>query len=300
MHHELDFTGSGAFSAIYAPFGYNQPTLQMDDYVVAVLAAAEELGQSIKPVVQHRDGRGGYESQASAFVIAHGDHCIVVTANHVVADPGPKLVILGNKNSLVWPARFNTLEPLGPDIGDADLAYITGTVLDGKEIQPIGFDRIAVNYDVVPDSSFLAIGFPRSQNRVNRSDSTLRRRQFFSVCAAAPQSTYHALQLDPRVHISVRYDPARGRLAHNRNPQRGADPHGMSGGILFTPVQMKSSERIWYDCLIAGVLVGYHPAPDNILVATRIDCLADAIAPARAEVNRTHRGKLTQARLTSP
>lgn len=63
----------------------------------------------------------------------------------------------------------------------------------------------------------------------------------------------------------------------------------MSGGILTLALATGPESGRQIVLLVAGVLVEYDAAPENVLLPSRLDCLADALAPGRPELERTHR-----------
>jgi len=97
------------------------------------------------------------------------------------------------------------------------------------------------------------------------------------------------MALDERVHLAVKYDPAEMK-GPDGEAMRGPSLRGMSGGGLFLVVGSETQTGIEVTLLLAGILTTCRGEPHNALIATRVDCLLDAISPTRPEERRTHSG----------
>jgi hypothetical protein len=258
-------------------------------------AAAREVARSIKPVLEREQGSAGLRQIGSAFILRFGDEGAIVTAEHTVSGPESKVVALMEGKGIKWPREYFAIDGNAIGIPTADVAYAFGEVRPDAHglMAGLGPDQIAVGYSFDEGTSFISMGYPASRAKVRNADASLKNQMFFVSGQRAASSAYQKLGLDERVHIAVHYDP---KAVQNMDGEwkQGADPHGMSGGLLFAPMTHVVGTTSKILLLVAGVLTDFHRAPDNILVATRIDCVLDAIAPSRPEIERTHISRSSQ------
>jgi Trypsin-like peptidase domain len=265
--------------------------IEMDRNLAKVRVAAHDAAKCILPILEIEEGSGGRRHVGSAFVIRAGDRAAFVTAAHVVEGPTRKTVVLSETGKLQrWPTPHGVLIPLGAGIPDADVAYMTGTFTeDTGALKTITAETIATNLAVRPDMSFVAIGYPGSRTRIMSGNQTLRPVTFTGISSPVSPDALAQLGLDPRVHLAMNYDRKK-MIGPDGSRMEGPTLKGMSGGGLFVVAANQGADGIELTLLLAGVLIEYRGAPDNVVVATRIDCLLDAISPARPLAERTHIG----------
>ena len=265
--------------------------MEMDRNLAKVRAAARDVGKCILPVFETEEGSGGRRHVGSAFVIRAGDRAAFVTAAHVVDGPTRKTVVLSEAGKLQrWPARHGVLVPVGAGISDADVAYMTGSFTeDTGALRTITVDTIATNLTVQTDMSFVAIGYPGSRTRIMNGNQTLRPVTFTGISSPVSSDGFARLGLDPRVHLAMKYD-AKKMIGPDGSKMEGPTLKGMSGGGLFVVVGNQGADGIELNLLLAGVLTEYRKSPHNVVIATRLDCLLDAISPQRPPAERTHIG----------
>jgi hypothetical protein len=251
--------------------------------------AARGVARSIKPVLEREQGSAGLKQIGSAFILRFGDEGAIVTAEHTVSGPETKIVALMEGKATRWPREYFTIEGNGSGIPTADVAYAFGEVHPDSRGLMTGLrpDQLAVGFAFAEGDSLIAMGYPASRAKVQNSDESLKNELFFVTGHRAGATVYQELRLDERVHIAVRYDPKAVRTMDGEWKQ-GAHPRGMSGGLVFAPMTQIDGAGSKMVLLGAGVLTAFYPAPHNVLVATRIACVLDAIAPSRREPERTH------------
>lgn len=237
-------------------------------------------GESVKPVLLVEEGSGGKQQIGSLFVLAMGKHRIVVTAAHVVQRAQRTLFGVTASRTSPWPTSYKVLTPVNAAYPDADVAYFTGVPNRGSAARATESLPIEAA-DVVeerPGMSFIAMGYPLSRNKLRDAQTRLRSGRMSVLIDSIAHDAYAALKLDPRVHLACRYDP-KDRVDEDGEEVTGAHPRGMSGGVLLAPsIEQSSAKKAYFVMRVAGVITLYHPAPANILVATRIQHLLDAIA----------------------
>jgi hypothetical protein len=265
--------------------------IEMDRNLAKLRVAARDAAKCILPVFETEEGSGGRRHVGSAFVIRAGDRAAFVTAAHVVDGPTQKTVVLSEAGNLQrWPARHAVLVSRSADISHADVAYMTGAFTeDTGALRTITLDAIATNLAVQPDMRFVAIGYPGSRTRIMNGNQKLRPVTFTTISTPASPDALIRLGLDPRVHLVMRYNP-KEMIGPDGSRMEGPTLKGMSGGGLFVLAGNQGSDGIELTLLLAGILTEYRRASHNVVVATRIDCLLDAISPARPLAEQTHIG----------
>jgi hypothetical protein len=253
-------------------------------------AAGRAVARSIKPVLEVEQGSGGLRQIGSAFILRFGSEGALVTAEHTVSGPEYKVVALMEGTGTKWPRSYFAIDGRQDDIPTADVAYAFGKISHDAEglMTGLGPDDIALGLEYDEGASFMSIGYPASRAKVRNADASIQNQLFFVSGHRVGDTIYQKLGLDSRVHIAVRYEPKAVRNMDGEW-QRGAEPRGMSGGLLLAPMTRLVGSTSHTLLLVAGVLTRYYPAPDCVLVATRIDCVLDAVAPSRPDAERTHR-----------
>ncbi len=95
-------------------------------------------------------------------------------------------------------------------------------------------------------------------------------------------SAYQEIDRDPATFIAISYDRSNTVSADGKRIV-SADPHGMSGGALFLPIRQDLGQGETRPILgLAGVLVEYHKAPANVLVAVRIGPIIQSLPSAQS------------------
>ncbi|HVX42229.1 MAG TPA: hypothetical protein VHB25_21890 [Gemmatimonadaceae bacterium] len=257
-------------------------------------AAARQVAKSIKPVLEIQEGSKRMKQVGSSFILRMGTRAALVTAAHTVSGPTTKVIALDKGSATRWPGQYLVLEPLRAGIPDADVAYSFGEVRAEADdlMGGIPLDRMAVNAVFPEGASFMAIGYPASKAEYTAADQSLRNQLFFVSGHRAGDSAYAKHGLDLSVHLAVSYDPKSVRTMDG-NLQQGPKPAGMSGGVLFAPMTLVRGAETSIVFFVAGILVEQRGSPHNLLIATRIDCLLDELAPGRPEPDRTHAARLT-------
>lgn len=252
-------------------------------------AAGQAVARSIKPVLEIEQGSAGLKQIGSAFILRFGSEGALVTAEHTVSGPETKVVALTESKAIKWPRSYFAIDGRRPDLPSGDVAYALGEISPDAQGRMTGLtpDQLAVGVEFAEGASFMSIGYPASRAKVRNANASLRNQLFFVSGHRVADSVYEKLALDQRVHIAVRYDPS---AVQNMDGQwqQGAKPSGMSGGLLFVPMTRTEGPTSDTVLLAVGALTRFYPAPDNVLVATRIDCVLDALRPGRPEPERTH------------
>jgi len=257
-----------------------------------LVAAARSVARAIRPVMRVLDGSGRLKHTGTAFILGNQNERLFVTAEHVLKGCEAKRVGVSEAGSLSWPRTYKRLASTTDRGPDADIAYTFAEVersVDGALSAAIPLESVAHSLVAEPGMSFLAVGFPSSKAKPRDAQTKLSTKLMSVVTHAEPEERYDQLQLDPSVFIATRYDPQALRGLDGEEFV-GADPHGMSGGVLFQPLLVSRNDgNPEVLLLIAGVLVRYYKAPHSSLVATRIDCLLDVVAPFRPLASRLYR-----------
>jgi hypothetical protein len=260
-----------------------------------VREAARAAAQFIHPVFETAEGNGRRKHIASSLILREGRRAAFVTAAHAVRGPSRKTVVLSTRGQIQnWPAEYAELQPVADGIGLADVAFVTGTITgETEEPRMFTLDQVAVDLDVRPDMSFVTIGYPASRTRIIDGNQALSPATFITISSPAPDAALLASGFDPRVHIAARYDQHEMR-APDGEPMEGPRLKGMSGGGLFVLAGVERDNEVVLSLLLAGVLIQHRGPPENLLVATRLDCVLDAVSPRRPAAARTHRVSQTR------
>lgn len=257
-----------------------------------LVAAARAAARAIRPVTRVKDGSGRLKQEGTAFILGNEHERLVVTAEHVVAGPEPAMFGVSREGSLPWPRRYKRLVTASDQGPHADVAYFfaeLGPTADENLAAALPLATAVRGLQVEPGMSLLAVGYPESKAKFRDAQTRLSNKVMSVVTQAKSREVYADLGLDPAVFIATHYD-AQALLSLDGGPSVGSDPHGMSGGVLFLPVEQRvegGEHRVLL--FVAGVLIQHRPTPQNTLISTRIDCLLDAVAPHRLPAERRYR-----------
>jgi len=243
------------------------------------------MSGAFRPISLLEDGSGKLRPTGTAFVLASGNRRVFVTAEHVVEGHELKYVGLSPEGGVYWPKKYWKLVPLIQDLPPADVAWATTNLApdaspDLAAALPLDLARPEFRLD--EGSSLVAIGYPASRAKVKQAHSVIATELMSVVGEAAPPNTYSELALDPRVHLAVTYRKD-GLVDASGSRIVGAHPKGMSGGGLFVVTYGQPRDRpLLVVLFLAGVLIRFHSAPHNVMVATRIECLLDGLDVPRS------------------
>jgi hypothetical protein len=244
--------------------------------------ASRSFGEYVIPVLDVEEGTARATPHGSACILQLADSGYVVTADHVVNGPTPKRTILKPNGVDTWPRPYMRIIPRESSIGEADLAYARGQ-LPTDEPYGITPQMIAPELPLAPGTSCVVIGFPNSRGSVRGYRAQYSSDRFFVVLQTVSTPALPDFRFDERVHIALSYDRAEMRTVEGER-QTGADPHGMSGGALCVGFEVDRRVHL----KIVGIVTRFYDAPHNIVIASRIECLLDAIGPSRPLERRTH------------
>lgn len=257
-----------------------------------LVAAARSAARAIRPVTRVLDGSGRLKHTGTAFTLGYQNKRLFVTAEHVLKGPEATRIGVSEAGSLSWPHSYKRLVSMAGDRPDADIAFAVAEIEPSADVAlsaALSLESVAHSLFAEDGMSLLAVGFPSSRARLRDAQTRLSTKLMYVVTHAEPEETYSNLQLDPAVFIATRYDRQELRGLGGEECV-GADPHGMSGGVLFQPFLVSDNDGKSEVLLrIAGVLIRYFDAPHSTLVATRVDCLLDVVAPFRPPASRLYR-----------
>jgi hypothetical protein len=256
-----------------------------------LLAAARSAARAIRPVTRVLDGSGRLEHTGTAFILGNQNERLVVTAEHVLKGPEAKRIGISESGSLSWPRNYRRLASTTGHGPDADIAFTFAEIEpsgDGTLSAAIPLESVTHSLTAIEGMSLLAVGFPSSKAKLRDAQTKLSTKLMYVVTLAEPDKAYETLELDQAVFIATRYD-RKALRGLDGEEFVGADPHGMSGGVLFQPLLVSDIDGKQEVLLrVAGVLTRYFDDPQNTLVATRIDCLRDVVAPYRSPSSRLY------------
>lgn len=250
--------------------------------------ATRSFGEYVIPILDLEEGTGRPTPHGSACILQLADSGYVVTADHVVNGTSPKRTILKPNGVDTWPRPYKRILPRDQSIGEADLAFARGQ-LEADEAYGLTPQMIAPELQLPLATSCVAIGFPISRGSVRGYRAQYSSERFFVVLQTVSAPVLPGFRFDERVHIALSYDRAEMRTVDGQR-QTGADPHGMSGGALC--VGFDEGQRMHLKLI--GILTHFYDAPHNIVIASRIECLLDAIGPSRPRERHTHESGMSE------
>ena len=242
------------------------------------------LSGCVCPISVAEEGSGGRRFRGSAVLISFGLHRIVVTAAHVVAGPETKYLGLSQAGSVIWPTAYARVSPLDTRTRDPDIAFAFLTVAAGTQgalPESLPFALLLPDHSLPEGASMVALGYPASRARATDAQ-TLLRADLMSVVgdlAPAGAATSDGGPPDARLAMSFRRDAF---VDDHGAAVVAADPHGMSGGALFLAATRTDADgHTQFAPRLVGILTEHHADPTNVLVASRIECLLDALGVRR-------------------
>jgi hypothetical protein len=231
----------------------------------------DSLFQSVFPIVYY-DEHDMVKIAGTAILVEHVNHHFLVTAAHVLRDPGSKYqlyVLLQDKAvHLDGPASISRI-PENENIPDIDTAYFAldyhPTLMTHlniyKSITLEEFDE-DVNY---VRKHYFVFGYPWRRARYNRTDNELSVKplQYFTDIIT-DRSLYEKFKRPTESHILVQYKPKSTKNADGKE-QLAPHPHGISGGPLFKALVDKNDNVI--ALILEGLLIEWKES--QVIVAVK-------------------------------
>jgi hypothetical protein len=216
--------------------------------------------------------------EGSSVALALGAARIVVTAKHVVSSAQSKVVSLGSAGAREWPATYRVLESLDPSDPDPDIAIAVAEVdeVTDAALPALPLTDLAPHGEYSAGDSVIVVGFPASKAKDLHSQNALRAKLLTATGDLVDNRMYGLLGRPMANHLLISY-VRDSCLDEDGATVVGAHPRGMSGGAVFiaTCGELPDGSIVGMPKLI-GILTGYRES-DNLLVATRIECLLDAM-----------------------
>jgi hypothetical protein len=240
--------------------------------------AARQMSSVLRPLLVAEEGTGRKRLYGTVTVVGFGDYRVLLTAEHCLSGPAPKFVMPTPGSVERWPASYERLVPARQHIPEADLAF-TGVQLDpyadAEAQQGLSPAQIATSSDCEEGQSLLAVGF-LANSKVRGHEARLHAKMMYAVAHAAPPAAYTALGAHPDTCITAHFDRSTS-LTLDGETVTAADPHGMSGGALFSIGRRDDPEHGQIVHLLVGILKRFPLDMGGSFVATRFDRIAEAI-----------------------
>jgi len=232
----------------------------------------QHFGNAFRLVLREIEGSTGREAWGTCTVFSDDAVRFVVTAQHVVKRPPRTYVTVPGEDTFPWPSAHSVLQPVSTGVPDADVAWARAVAKDEDTSLaggiPIGLAQLRV--PISSELSYLAVGFPSSKAKVRHGAAQSKARLMLAAVQLASVEVSKSLGLDDRVHCAFTYKRD-VRLDLDGRQLQGAEPHGMSGGVvlaLFTAGPEQSGTPPIP--VIVGILTEYHEKCEA-LVATRVE-----------------------------
>jgi hypothetical protein len=225
------------------------------------------------------EGTGDWRLTGSAFVVSAAERRIAITAEHVVRGPQKKFLSLSASGGLPWPREYLKLESvqMGEAPPDIALAIAEVTSAEPADLGPLPIDLLLPGQQFEPGTSMVGVGFPSSKAKVRGVNRTLATKLMSVVGDLTSDEVCERIGKSAATHLAMtfRQDAC---VDENSLPAPAARPKGMSGGPMFVAAyHTDASGTTRMIPRLVGVLVEHHDAPENVLVAVRIEVVLDAL-----------------------
>jgi len=253
--------------------------------------AVREIAACVRPVSLIESGSAGKRFVGSAVVVAAGSRRVVVTAEHVVAGPEPKLVGMSTVGSVQWPTNYSRVEPVNQLVPPVDLAFFVAEVESGNPfdlLPPLPVSRFLPGEDLPAGGSVVAVGFPSSRAKSRDGHKRLHSHRLSVVGDLAPLESYARVNRSPASFLAMEFRQD-GVVDEAGQPSTTAHPRGMSGGAMFAATFSADASGVRFTPRLVGILIEHHDEPDNLLVAARIECLLDATGSRHGDAAQRYR-----------
>jgi hypothetical protein len=128
--------------------------------------------------------------------------------------------------------------------------------------------------ELLPTTGFLALGYPHSKQPRYAGDGTYAALAYHFVTHYERIADDNTIGAEAMRHIAVGFD--RKGFAGPYGDDMMANPTGMSGGGLWRLPDTMNAEVL--EPHLVGLMIEYHRAPHNVLLATRLANLLWALA----------------------
>jgi hypothetical protein len=240
-------------------------------------------------------GRRAPKSVGSAVLIGVDGNRYLFTASHVFDHASrsvPIFAAASRRFAVLGPTIWRTkpshsrvdrtdlaIVPLGPD---ADDDWADNRCLSLDELDPI-----PRALDSAPATGFLAIGFPHSKQPRIFLDRAYTPYAHHFVTNYEPLTAGNRIDADPEKHIAIGFDASEfvSPFGDSTLPK----PTGMSGGGLWRiPNALAATDP---QATLVGILIEHHPAPERVILATRLGNPLQALARLDEKVYATIRSR---------
>jgi len=122
------------------------------------------------------------------------------------------------------------------------------------------------------------IGYPKTKTKRNPEQKITKCNPFTYHTTPKINSYYNDLGYDNRFNLLVEYDIKNLNTKKGSGKKPGPNPRGMSGGALFhVPFQTINYDKEPIMFYLVGILNYFHHENKKVIVATRIDFIAEII-----------------------
>lgn len=255
-----------------------------------------ELAKSVVLLMQAQPQPLAPQSVGTGTLLAIGDQHFVLTAAHVFehADPSkPVFAAIGGQPVNLARTRHRTKPG-----SRLDLAIVPVGKPDGNRWAAAKFLTLADlavpkrASESLATTAYVAMGFPHTkQQKRLRDGEPYSPSAYDFMTHYEPIRASNKMGADPMLHIAVGFDPE--DFIGPNGDGRMADPHGMSGGGLWLIENALTTTSP--APRLVGIIIERHPAPENIILATRLEnpllALADLEPAARDGIASHYLGR---------
>ena len=238
------------------------------------------MSSVLRPLLLAEEGTGRKRLHGTVTVVGFGDTRVLLTADHCLSGAAPKFVMPASGNVERWPASYERLVLARQDFPEPDLAF-TGVQLSpdagAAAREGLSPPQIATQSDCAEGQSLLAMGF-LAKSKVRGHEAQLNAKMMYAVAHAAPVGAYGAIGAHPHTCIAAHFDRTQCQTLEG-DTVTAADPHGMSGGALFSIGRRDDPEYGQLVLLLVGILKRFPLDFGGTFVATRFDRISEAIGP---------------------
>ena len=249
--------------------------LSQDDYD-KMSDLVERLRHHVIPLYSENREDGPF-LLGSSVLLKVGDRLFLVSAAHVLD--------FGESNPIFLPTTeglqrlsgdgVRAVKPQGgrlQDPFDFSCLDISGFSVDPHYV-PVDASRIDADQPLSPNAVYMALGYPGSMNRLQRSLPRLKPKHYPFGSVIAEESDYAHLPLSAQSHIAMSFDRSRVRTS-NGDVVTAPVPKGMSGGGIWKVYDADSG--VLSEPNLTGITTTWYP-DDKLFVGTRIALVLEAI-----------------------
>jgi hypothetical protein len=249
---------------------------------VLALAAEATLLDSVLPIYR-ADEQSRPEHLGTSVLISVGEYHFLVTAAHVVDRANGGALYAGVEAGLIeLPAAWYTIRSATTgahrtDKIDLAIAELTRDQLEALDAtRAVTADQMNAAARITRREAYLAMGYPESQSKIFAGKRQLRVQPVAFLAQEDHEAPLEVLGFLPDRHFALAFD-TRAALSQSGRMETAPTPHGMSGGGVWALGAASPVTQTTFSIGLVGVLTEVHARKHQLMVATRITVLTEAL-----------------------